>query len=421
MPTIKLTQKAVDRMRAPDPNGKQVLVWDRDLKGLGVLVSGTTNAKSYVVQGALRGGKTRRVTVGPTNVMKLDAAIIKAKEILALFYAGKDPKHWLGAADPTLQEALDGYIEDNNSLGSKSADDYRNFIETHLADWLASRISTITTDMVRERHAKIAKEIAERTKDQKIVRTGHGAANATMRCLRAIYNHARDRNKDLPENPVRGLKRSWFKIRRRTRLVKFDQLADFYAAIGSLENEVVADYVRFVLFTGTRRGEAAGLRWDAIDFGAKTILFKGEDVKNGDHFKLPMSDVVSDLLVARRARGVVGDYVFPANSESGHIEEPKSSFAEIAEASGIKVSPHDLRRTFETVAESCDLSPYALKALINHRLPQESQNDVTGGYVIMSTERLRHAAQTVADRLKELCGIEPVEAAADNVARLRQS
>ncbi len=98
----------------------------------------------------LRGGKTRRVTIAPCSVIKLDPAILKAKEILALFYAGKDPKHWLGAADPTLQEALDGYIADNKSLGSKSVDDYRSFIETHLASWLASRISTITADMVRE-------------------------------------------------------------------------------------------------------------------------------------------------------------------------------------------------------------------------------------------------------------------------------
>jgi len=74
------------------------------------------------------------------------------------------------------------------------------------------------------------------------------------------------------------------------------------------------------------------------------------------------------------------------------------------------VSAHDLRRTFVTVAEGADISPMALKALVNHALG----NDVTSGYVQMTTERLREPAQRVADRLRALCGI----AAPEGVARM---
>jgi hypothetical protein len=64
-----------------------------------------------------------------------------------------------------------------------------------------------------------------------------------------------------------------------------------------------------------------------------------------------------------------------------------------------------LRRTYVTTAESADISPLAMKALVNHSLG----NDVTSGYVQMTTERLREPAQRVADRLCQLCGIgEPV-------------
>jgi hypothetical protein len=28
MPRIKLTQRAIDRIKAPDPSGRQVLYWD---------------------------------------------------------------------------------------------------------------------------------------------------------------------------------------------------------------------------------------------------------------------------------------------------------------------------------------------------------------------------------------------------------
>jgi integrase len=75
----------------------------------------------------------------------------------------------------------------------------------------------------------------------------------------------------------------------------------------------------------------------------------------------------------------------------------------VAEATGIRVSAHDLRRTYITVAESADISPLAMKALVNHSLG----NDVTSGYVVMTAERLREPAQRVADRLKTLCGTRP--------------
>ena len=76
--------------------------------------------------------------------------------------------------------------------------------------------------------------------------------------------------------------------------------------------------------------------------------------------------------MARRAIGRT-EFVFHADSKSGHIEEPKFHLALVAKATGIRVSTHDLRRTFITVAESCDISPIALKALVNHGLG----NDVT--------------------------------------------
>ena len=71
MPRQKLTQKVVDRLPAPDPSGQQVLHWDTDLKGFGVLCSGTTTARSFIVQRDLVGGRTRRVTVGA--VQRADA------------------------------------------------------------------------------------------------------------------------------------------------------------------------------------------------------------------------------------------------------------------------------------------------------------------------------------------------------------
>jgi integrase len=85
----------------------------------------------------------------------------------------------------------------------------------------------------------------------------------------------------------------------------------------------------------------------------------------------------------------------------------------IAKATGVGISAHDLRRSFITTAESCDISPIALRALVNHSVGR----DVTSSYVQMSVERLRDPAQRVCDRMKRLCGIE--ERKGKNVAKLR--
>jgi hypothetical protein len=61
------------------------------------------------------------------------------------------------------------------------------------------------------------------------------------------------------------------------------------------------------------------------------------------------------------------------------------------------------------------VSPLQLKALVNHALPR----DVTTGYVQMTTEALRPAAQKVANKFKKLCGTVPV--VEKNVATLKRS
>ena len=81
MPRMKLTERAVARLRAPDPSGKQVLWWDAELRGFGVLASGTTTAKSYVAQRELPNGRTRRVTVAATTELPLAEARRRAAEV----------------------------------------------------------------------------------------------------------------------------------------------------------------------------------------------------------------------------------------------------------------------------------------------------------------------------------------------------
>jgi integrase len=434
MPKIKLTERAVARLTAPDPSGKQVLYWDADLRGFGVLVSGVTNAKTYIVQRRLPNGRQRRVTIEATNALTLEKAREEAENQLHDLRKGNDPKTTkrLGA---TLRRTLHDFLEARKTLRERSRISYRRAVEFYLKDWLDFALRDITPEMVEKRHAAIQKGVVKReeariavlgkrkTRKSRLVPqrlietairpTGNATANGVMVTLRALWNFAAERDPTLPPlNPVRRLRQAWFPVHRRESRVAADALPAFYKAVNALANRTARDYLLLLLFTGLRRSEAAGLRWDDIDFVNKLIRLPAGRTKSGRKLDLPMTDFTLALMVARRAIGKDGSFVFPATSKSGHISEPKFFLSEVAKATGINVCPHDLRRTFLDVAESTEMSVYALKALVNH----SAGGDVTAGYLGLTTERLREPAQRVADRMKTLCAVP--EASGENLKQL---
>jgi integrase len=405
VPKIKLTQKTVDRQKAPTASGKPILLWDVELKGFGLLVSGKTATKTYVAQRDLPGGRTRRLSIASVHECSLAEARGQAAKLLLDMRTGVDPKQ-LRRERETLRTVLEAYFVSRPSLRASSQADYRDRVERHLGAWLDWALASITPELVEARHRKIAAEVGAEGRY-----SGQATANATMRVLGVLWNFAATRNPALPPNPVARLRRQWFRIQPRTRMVRFEDLPKFYRAIVALDNPVARDYLRVLLFSGLRRREAASLQWSDVDFAAGVLRIPAAATKAGRALNLPLTDMLRDIFVARRAIGRER-FIFAANSRSGHMEEPKGFLAQVAAATGIAVSAHDLRRVFATVAESADISPLALRALINHSLG----GDVTAGYIQMTPERLREPAQRVCDRLKQLCGVEPI--AVDNVRKL---
>jgi integrase len=402
MPRLKLTDRAIVKMPAPDPSHKQVLHWDTEITGLAVLCSGVSKTKTFIVQRAVKTGQTRRLTIGQVNTVSLEEAREQAADMINDLRRGIDPKRKV--SNPTLRQSLDGYLAARKDLRPASIRVYRQ-VERTLEAWLDLPLREISGEMVEARH----RTLAATTNREGTRYSGTSTANGAMRTLSIVYNFAAERTPDLPPNPVKRLRRQWYAEPRRTRMVRADELTDFYAGVMALKNPIARDYILLLLFTGLRRTEAATLKWEDIDFTERVIHLPAVSTKAGRKLDLPMSDFVRDLLVARRALGNPG-FVFPGGGESGRISD--TGLAAVAATTGITVSAHDLRRTFLTAAESADISPIALKALVNHTVG----SDVTSGYIILTTERLREAAQKVADKLKSLCGIESVTG--PNVARL---
>jgi integrase len=252
--------------------------------------------------------------------------------------------------------------------------------EKWFSDWLKLPLTALSKDMIFKRHKKIGEEV------------GNTTANIGLRLLRTVYNFAMLTNDTLPPNPVRtlSLSKSWFKDVRRQTLIKPTQLKSWHEAVMLIENSGIRDYFCLLLFTGMRKQEGLTLKWNNVDFNEKVITVP--ETKSGRPLVIPMSDYICELLKARKKRTEDSIWVFPSIGKTGHLVEPKKSVAWVGKKSGVTFMLHDLRRTFITIAESLDISAYAVKQLVNH----SSGGDVTAGYIIMNVERLREPMQKIA-------------------------
>lgn len=340
-----------------------------------------------------------RATIGRANVMPAEQAETLARQMLLKMTLGDHPtekKTDERAFTITLAELWDEY-KSVKPLRKTTMTVYESAMKCCFRDWLNKRIVDITKDMVLKRHVELSNRNGPRGK-------GAAHANQAMRILRSLYNYAlvifENDNGDrvIPDNPVRRLSqlRLWNKDNRRQDIIPTESLASWYQAVMRIPNETMRDYLLLCLFTGLRRSEAANLRWKHINFVAKTLTVPSENTKAGREHRLPLSTFALELLERRsKVRHLHNDFIFPAKTGSGCINEPRKAINFVIQLAGVPFSMHTLRRTFETTAERLDISHYALKRLINH----STIKDVTAGYIVIDVERLRVPMQRISDYL----------------------
>lgn len=373
-----------------------------------MLCSGISKTKSWVVQANLN-GKAKRITIAPTNVLDPKAAWERAQPILADLYAGKDPKaerKRQAKASLTLAQALEKYLAQPR-LSAKTVAFYRSLAKQNLTPWLDRPLRSVSRDDVEARFSAISKDVAQRKAAGKVKGgvnvTGAATANLSLHLFGSIWNHMAERDETLGRSPISILRKQWHPLERRSRRLWDEDFPTFYRAVNALPNVIHRDLILFGLFTGLREQECAGLTWESeVDLRHKMIRLPASRMKNRRLHELPMSTFIYDLLVARRAVGYDGPFVFPGQGKSGASQSFSFAMMQVKAATGLNLSPHDLRRTFISVATNCEISAVALKRLVAHT----TGDDVTDGYVVLSDADLRRAAQKVCDRLISLCGIQ---------------
>ncbi len=136
----------------------------------------------------------------------------------------------------TVGRALADYL-DTRDLKPGTKYNYRCVVEAYLSDWMTVSLTDIDRDLVLNRYQKIIEE------------NGVGAANNTMRVLRALFAYAEhhyevDKKPVVTENPVTYLSklRAWQKLPRRQTVLTVHQLKPWYEGVMSLEDSTHQDF-----------------------------------------------------------------------------------------------------------------------------------------------------------------------------------
>ncbi|MCC7277913.1 MAG: site-specific integrase [Chromatiaceae bacterium] len=137
----------------------------------------------------------------------------------------------------------------------------------------------------------------------------------------------------------------------RTRFLSREEaLALLAAADGLKKAPHLGDYLRLMLATGLRPGEALALTWDRVDLGRRMIRFEAGDQKNGLAGTIPLNDSARAALVSRarfRASHCPGSPWVFCNHQGARFLEVRTGFVNACHLAGIAdLHPHDLRRTF---------------------------------------------------------------------------
>lgn len=284
---------------------------------------------------------------------------------------GKDPaieKKRAEAYSKTLREIAGEYLKDRSDMKESSRADILKHVNKAFSTWADRPAVEITRDKVLEKF----RELSER---------GPAQANQAFRNLRAILNYARAayRPDDKPlmvENPVSVLSdtKLWNKVKPRSGRIPTDKIGKAWNTLRALRaspgetiiTHILTDAVSFLLLTGARWSEMAGLAFEHIDLDEK--WWDIPDPKNRVPVKFPLSKVAVEILSTRPK---TSQWVFPARSGDGHIHDARGIFLKISEAVGVHVTAHDMRRTFRAIAGECGIELWRTKLLMNHRLNQD--------------------------------------------------
>jgi integrase len=399
----KIIKSLVDR--TPLPASGSALVWDTLIPGFGLRVR-PTGSKTYVYKYRI-GARQRWLDLGRHGVeITTEEARVKALAAAGLVNAGEDPQ----LAKETRSKAM--FVDELAKLylteGRASKPDKRasswatdeSRLRRHVLPLIGKmRVLDLCRRDVERMQAKIAAggtSTDEKTgrRGRAIVRGGPLVAAGCVTTLSALLNWAKVRQL-IAENPAHGLKKA--QPAKRERFLSTLEAHRLLTTLDELQAEHAipashATILRVLMFTGARKSEILGLRWNEVDFERRQIRLPRHRSKTGERSIALNEPALSEL--ARAPQSSI--FVFPnLKGGDGHTVGLHKTWRTVrAEAKLDDVRIHDLRHSFASFAADDGVSLQVIGKVLGHR-----QTQTTERYAHLTDDPVRRAVDRVGERL----------------------
>lgn len=317
-------------------------------------------------------GKQRRKTLGRFPELTLAKARDKAREILRLLEAGKDPHHNQAeqqeqdekAQADTYAGAVKDYIA-KYAIAKKNNRGWKT--QQQLLMNAGKKLNTNGKPDKKDRGwadlpvTEITRRDIHDALDARMAAGKPYAANRTYEALRTFYRwlYSRDR---IPENLMDKVDQPFDGEKPSERAWSDDEIKALWAA--KLDG-FWPSYLKLLILMGQRRNEITGMRWDELDLeeGVWSLPAERHKGKRGHKFPLP-------ALAVRILKGIprVKDspYVFPGRL-SGPMAASSKVQKRIQNTSGVSdFTTKVARHTFRTGLDKLRIPPHVKLECLGH-------------------------------------------------------
>ena len=140
-----------------------------------------------------------------------------------------------------------------------------------------------------------------------------------MRTLRAIYNHARKTNRELPaENPVNAI--DWNGEERRDTAMGISDIKGWFFELAAIDNPIRREFHLFTLLSGCRPAALKEVEPSRVGFRRRMVHIPKPKGGAKRAFDIPLS---REMIRWEMHPSTTLEWVFPADTATGHLVEQK--------------------------------------------------------------------------------------------------
>ena len=387
---MKFTKRSVE---AIEPADKRQVFFDSELIGFALRVSPNGRKVFYYSYrpGKGRGIEKKWVMIGAFPAWSIEQARNEAKSMAAKVQQGEDPALILREDKSALlmKDALPKFLEDHASkLKPKSAELYCCLADKYLIPAMGQ---IKAKDITRGHIAKLHKDMEGKPY----------MANRMIQVSNVFFNWCEDNGfRERASNPCQRIKRYDEQLRKI--FMSEAELSLLGDALTKLENAqwinpLATAAVRLLLLTGARRNEILSLRWEYID--AERGIATLPDSKTG--FKV--LQLSAPALAVLESLPHFDEWVFPADSASGHMMSLQKPWAALLKESGLSGwRLHDLRHAFASMMVNSGASLPIVGKILGH-----NNVSTTARYAHLEQNPARKAAEDAAEKIAKALQSKP--------------